>query len=120
MHNLLHLLSNELLMGGLSIASCLHLSGGLLGESDAEHSDDVPVGGLGLREGLDGRVPLFDHGLSFVSGDVHSVEVSIAVISLDLFDLELELPPALWLGGVVAIGEGGGEHTALKTVGRVR
>lgn len=54
LHDVLHLLSNELLVGSLSVASGLDLLGGLLGESNAEESHDVSIGGLGLNESLNG------------------------------------------------------------------
>lgn len=111
LHNLHHLLSDELLVGSLGIAGCFNLSWCFLGESNAEHSNDVSIGGLGLNVALNKRVPLFDHGASLISGDVHTVEVGVAVISLDLIDLELKLSPVLSIGRVVAVGESGGENT---------
>ncbi len=119
MHNLLHLLSDELLVGSLGVASSLHLTGGLLGEGDAEHSKNVPVLGLGLHESLDGRVPLLDHGLSLVSGDLHAVEVGIAVEALHFLNLEGELSPGLGLGGQVAVGQGGLENSSSQVIGGV-
>jgi len=47
----------------------------------------------------------FDHGAGLISGDVHTVEVSVAVKSLNLSNLELELSPVFSLGGVVAISK---------------
>ena len=119
LHNLHHLLSNELLVGSLSVAGGLNLSWCFLGESNAEHSDEVSIVGFGLDVSLDERVPLFDHGASLVSGDVHTVEVGVAVKSLDLIDLELKLPPVLGIGRVVAVSKGGGENTTSQTVSRV-
>ena len=95
LHDLHHLLSNELLVGSLGVAGCFNLSLSFLGESNAEHSDDVSVGGLSLNESLNKSVPLLDHGAGLVSGDVHAVEVGVAVKALDLIDLELELSPVL-------------------------
>ena len=62
-------------------------------ESNAEHSDEVAVLSLGLDEGFDESVPLLDQGAESVSGDVHAVEVGVAVESLHFFDLYLHLPP---------------------------
>ena len=119
LHNLHHLLSNELLVGSLSVAGGLNLSWCFLGESNAEHSDNVSIEGLGLNVSLNKRVPLFDHGASLISGNVHTVEVGVAVKSLDLIDLELKLSPVLGIGRVVAVSKGGGENTTSQTVSRV-
>ena len=80
-------------MGGFGIAGSLNLSMCFLSESNAEHSDNVSVSGLCLNEGLNKGVPLFDHGASLISGNVHSVEVSVAIETLDFGNLELELSP---------------------------
>jgi hypothetical protein len=106
-------------MGGFSIAGSLNLSMGFLGESNAEHSQDVSVGGLSLNEGLDKGVPFLDHGASLISGDVHTVEVSEAIESLDLSNLELELSPVLSLLRVVAISKRNREYSILQGIGRV-
>ena len=119
LHNLHHLLSDELLVGSLGVAGGFNLSWCFLGESNAEHSDNVSIEGLGLNVSLNERVPLFDHGASLVSGDVHTMEVGVAVKSLDLIDLELKLSPVLGIGRVVAVSKGGGENTTSQTVSRV-
>ena len=106
-------------MGSLSVAGGLNLSWCFLGESNAEHSDDVSIKGLGLSVALNKRVPLSDHGASLISGNVHTVEVGVAVESLDLIDLELKLSPVLGIGRVVAVSEGGAENTTSKTISRV-
>jgi hypothetical protein len=119
LHNLHHLLSNELLVGSLGKAGSLNLSWCFLGESNAEHSDDVSIGGLRLDVALNESVPLLDHGASLVSGDVHTVEVGVAVEALDLIDLELELSPVLGAGSIVDVGESGSENTTSQGVSRV-
>lgn len=106
-------------MGSLSVAGGFNLSWCFLGESNAEHSDDVSIKGLGLNVALNKRVPLSDHGASLISGNVHTVEVSVAVKSLDLINLELELSPVLGIGRVVAVSKGGGENTTSQAVSRV-
>ena len=116
LHDFSHLLADNFLVGVFGVACSLDLPLGSLCESDAEESQSVSVGGLGLNECLDEGVPLLDHGASFVTGDVHAVEVGVAIESLDLIDLELELSPGLGLRLVVAIGEGGLEHSSSKTV----
>lgn len=116
-HDLHHLLSNKFLMGSLGVAGGFNLSSGLVSESNSEHSDDVTIGGLCLNESLNKGVPFLDHGASLISGDIHTVEVSVAIKSLDLITLELDLSPVLGLW--VAISKGGGEDTTSQTVSRV-
>lgn len=122
LHDLHHLLSDELLLGCFCVASGLDLSWSLLGESNGEHSDDITIGGLGLHESLDKGVPLLDHGASMVSGDVHTVEVRVAIVSLDFVNLELELSPGgtdlvlLVLHGVVAVIQRDRDNTTFETL----
>ena len=52
LHDLHHLLSNELLVGSFGVASGFNLSSGSLGESNGKHSEDVAVGSLGLYKCL--------------------------------------------------------------------
>ena len=92
-------------MGSLGVAGGFNLSSGLVSESNSEHSDDVTIGGLCLNESLNKGVPFLDHGASLISGNVHSVEVSVAIETLDFSNLELELSPVLSFLGVVAISE---------------
>ena len=119
LHNLHHLLSNELLVGSLSVAGGLNLSWCFLGESNAEHSDDVSIEGLGLSVSLNKRVPLLDHGASLISGNVHTVEVGVAVEFLDLLNLELDdSPGVLVLVLLVQVGVGDLEDASLERFGR--
>lgn len=105
LHDLHHLLPDQLFVRVLGIASCLNLSVGSLGEGQAENSQDVSIGGLGLHESLDEGMPLLDHGAGLVLGDVHTVEVGVAVKALHLVALELQLSPGLVLGLVVAVSQ---------------
>merc|ERR1712113_468359 len=100
-----HLGADELLLRVLGIAGSLDLSLVASCECDAEHSDEIPIGGLGLHEGFNSGVPLLDESAKLVSGDVNSVEVSVAVHSLHFFHLESALPPGLLVGITVQIGE---------------
>ena len=118
MHDLHHLLSNQLLLRCLGVASGLHLSGGLLGETNGEHSHDVAIHGLGLHEGLNKGVPFLDHVASMISCDVHTMEIGVAIKALDLIDLELQLSPGLlflWVWSI-AIVERNLDNTSFKTV----
>lgn len=90
LHNLHHLHSDESLMGVLGITGGLDLSLSSLGESKSETSEDISVSSLGLNESLDKGVPFLDHGACLISGDVHTVEVGVAIETLDFINLELE------------------------------
>jgi hypothetical protein len=103
-------------VGALGVAGCLNLLLGSLGEGNGEESEDVTIGGLGLDGGLNEGVPLLDHRASLILGDVHTIELGVAVETLDFLALELQLSPGLGLRVVVAIAEGDGENTASKRV----
>lgn len=92
-HDSHHLLADNHLLGVLGVASGLDLALVAAGESDAEHSKQVAILGLGLHECLDEGVPLLDEGAKLVAGHVHAVEVGVAVHSLDFLNLELDLSP---------------------------
>lgn len=98
-------MTDKLLLRVLCVASGLHLSLLSLGERNAEHSEVVTIRSLGLREGLDQGVPLLDEGAQLVSGDVHAVEVGVAVEGLDLLALNLHLSPGLVVGVLVEVTE---------------
>ena len=119
LHDLHHLLADQLLVGSLGVAGRLHLLLRLLGESDAEHADVVAVLRLRLDERLNQRVPLLDHRAPVIPGDVHAVEVGVAVEVLDLLDLELELSPGGGISTVVAVSERDAEHAASEAIGGV-
>lgn len=116
-HDLHHFLADDSLVGVFGVARGLDLSLGSLSEGDAEQTEGVSVGGLGLDECLDEGVPLLDHGASLVTGNVHAVEVRVAIEALHLIDLELQLSPGLGLALVVAVGEGSLEDSSSETVG---
>lgn len=101
--DLCHFLDDQLLVRALGVAGGLHLLLGSLGESDGEQSQDEAVGGLGLDGSLDQRVPFLDHRAGFISGDVHTIEVGVAIETFNLINLELQLSPGLSLSGVVAV-----------------
>lgn len=116
LHNLHHLLSNESLVGVLGIAGSFDLLSGLLGEGKGEKSEAVTIGGFALNESLDERMPFLNHGASLVSGDVHTIEVGVAVHSFDFVNLEFKLSPGLWLSLVVAVSQGDAHDTSFKTI----
>ena len=115
-HNLHHLLADELALGALGVACSADLAIGSLGEANAEHAEEISVEGLGLDEGLNGCVPLLDDGAKLVTGDVHSVEVGVAVEALDFLDLNLHLSPGIFIAVSVQISKGNLKHTAFQAV----
>jgi len=86
------------------------------GEGNAEHADLVTIDGLGLRESLDRGVPLLDESAELVSGDIHAVEVSVAVVALNLFALDANLSPGLLVSVLVEITEGDIENATTERV----
>lgn len=116
LHNLDHLLHDQLSVRGLRVAGCSDLLLRSLGEGDGEQSQDEAVGGLGLRGGFDQGVPLLDHGTTLISRDVHAIEVGVAIKSLNLINLEFKLSPGLSLGLVVAVGQRDGEDTTFQAI----
>jgi len=75
LHNLHHLLTDELLVRSLGIAGSFDLLFSLLRESDAEHSENVAILGLSLNKSFNEGVPFLNHGSTMVPGDVHAIEV---------------------------------------------
>lgn len=105
LHDLHHLFTDELLVGSLGIAGSLNLFLGLLSKSNAEHSEDVAILSFSLNKSLDEGVPFLNHSSTMVPGDVHAIEVGIAIEALDFLNLELKLLPSSGLGRVVAVAE---------------
>jgi len=116
LHNLHHLLSDESLVGVLGIAGSFDLLSGFLGEGEGEKSEAVTIGGFALNESLDERMPFFHHGACLISGDIHTIEVGIAVHSFDFVNLEFKLSPGLGLSLVVAVSQGDANNTTSKTI----
>ena len=112
LHNFHHLLSDKLLVGCFGVAGGFNLFVCLLCEGNAEHSKDVTIVRFSLDKSLNQRLPFLDHRASFVSGDIHSVEVREAVISLDFINLELELSKVLIFRFFVAVGKTNIEDTS--------
>jgi len=95
LHDLHHFLSDQLFLWCFGVASGFHLSWSLLGEANGKHSNDISIHGLSLNKGLNEWVPFLDHMARMISCDVHTMEVSVAIESLDLINLELKLSPGL-------------------------
>uniref|UniRef100_T1E295 Putative secreted protein n=1 Tax=Psorophora albipes TaxID=869069 RepID=T1E295_9DIPT len=96
----------------------LALGHGILdGETDAEHTQQVAVGGLDVDRALDQGLPFLNHGPQFVGGQVHSVEVAQHVAAMDILGNQLELAErSLGVGVVLQIGQRNLKHAALQTV----
>ena len=90
---------------------------GSLGESNGEESQDETIGGLGLDVSLDKGMPFFDHGACLVSGDVHTIEVGVAIESLDFVNLEFKSSPCLSFCLIVAISERDSVNTTFQVFG---
>ena len=85
------------------------------GEGDAKESDDVSVGSSAVDVGLDDRLLLSDEGAELVSGHVHSVKVQQAIVSLDVFDAELDLAEGIGFV-LVEVGERDLNDTSLEVI----
>ena len=118
-HDFHHLLADKPLLGVLGVAGGFDLSGGSAGEADTEESEEVAVSSLGLDEGLNEGVPLLDEGAKLVLGNIKTVEVSVAVVALHFFDLNLNLSPGLGAAGSVQISQRYFEHSALQGISGV-
>ena len=116
-HDLHHLLADELALRTLSVASGADLAAGSLGETNAEHAEEVTIEGLGLDEGLNSGVPLLDNSAELVTCNVHTVEVGVAIEALNLLNLDLHLSPGLLVAVSVQISQRYLEDTALEAVG---
>ena len=86
-------------------------------ESDAEHSEGVAIGGLGLSEGLNSGVPLLDEGAELVSSNVHAVVVGVAVVALHFLTLNSDLSPGLLMSVLVQVAERDLEDASAERVG---
>lgn len=84
-HDLHHLLPDLTDLLVLGVRRLPDLVGALLGETNAELTQEVVVGGLHVHVGLNHGLALLDHGAHLVTGQVHAVEVGQAVLSLHVF-----------------------------------
>jgi len=103
-------------LGRLGIASLLELIILLLGEGNAKHTDNVPVGGTGINIGLEDGLLLLDQGAKLVASHVHAVEVKKTVESLNILNTKLHLAVAHGLI-VVKVGKGDFNDTSLQSIG---
>ena len=117
-HQAFHnLLAEELLLGTFGVTSGLNLVLVAASESNSEEADHVTIKSLGLDEGLNKGVPFLDKSAELVTSDVHTVEVGVAIETLDFFDLELDLSPCEIVSLTVKFTKRNGENATTKTVG---
>ena len=97
--------ADDLLLGRKGVVSFALLVGGLLGEGDHEHSQDVSVDGLDVTHGLDEGLALLDQRADLVLGGVHAVETGDGLSALGLVNNQLDLPPveAVLVGGEISL-----------------
>ena len=103
-------------MRALSIASSSNLSAGSSSEGNSEDSEEIAINSLGLDKGFNKSVPFLDKGAELVSGDVHTVEVGVTIVSLDFFDLDLHLSPGLIVAFSIQISQRYFEYTTSQTI----
>jgi len=115
-HDFAHLLANEAGLCALGVGSFADLVLASLGETNAEQTQQVAIGGLDINAGFDQRLPFADEALELVGSDGQTVEVGQAVLALDVVDTERNVDEGLVLG-LLEIGEAGGNHTSLKAIG---
>jgi hypothetical protein len=115
LNNIGHLLSDSSDLRRGSVCGLLDLVWPSLGEGDGEQAEEVVVGGLDGNVGLDQGLPLSDEGSEFVRGEVETVEVGQAVLSLDLVDTELDLAESVVLI-LLQIGQRNLEDSALQRI----
>jgi hypothetical protein len=104
LHDLNHLGSDSLDLRSSSVAVALGGVGLTLAEGNSEHTEDVSISGLDFSLSLDKGLPLTDKGAELITSHVHTVEISKAVTSLSVEDLELDLSEAL-IGVLVEVTE---------------
>jgi ethanolamine utilization microcompartment shell protein EutS len=115
-HGVDHLGADGADLGRLGVTGLLELILLLLGEGDAEHADDVTIGGTSINIGLNDRLLLLDEGAKLITGHVHAVEVEETVVSLNILDTELDLAVSHGLV-VVEVGKGELDNTSLQSIG---
>jgi len=115
-HDFHHLFPDDFFLRSFSVACSLDLFSSSLGECDSEDAQHVPVRGLGLHERFHKGVPLLDQSAQFVFGDIHTIEVSIAVVAFDLLNLHFHFSPGISRALVLQVSQRYFENSASQTV----
>jgi hypothetical protein len=112
-HGINHSLSDLSDLTHLGVRSLSNLAFLLSGESNAEHSEFITIGGSDGSVAFNESLPLVDERAKLVSGHIHTVEVGEALISSHIFHNKLDLSVALLLVSV-KVGKVDIEDSALK------
>ena len=115
-HNLHHLSTDSLLLRILGITSSSNLLACSSSEANAEHSKHISIGSLTLNECFDNCVPFLHKLAEFVSCDVHSMEIGIAVVPFDFFNLYLHFSPIFIIAFVLEISQRYFKYSAFQTI----
>ena len=116
-HNIKHLSANSAHLARLGVAGGLGLLVTLLlGETNAEHAENIAISGAHINKGLDKSLPLSDEGAQLVASDVHAVEVGQHVIAVHILTHELDLAVSLALVTSIKVSKRHFKHTTLKTL----
>jgi hypothetical protein len=91
--NVVDSLSDDFLLGGKSVVGLSLLVGGLPGEGNHEHSQDISVLGLDVLDGLNQGLSLLDEGAQLVTSNVNTVEGSDGLSAFGLIDDQLDFSP---------------------------
>lgn len=110
-----HFGANGTDFGTLGVASGFDLIVLRTCESNAKHSDNVSVGSSAVNIGLDDRLLLANQGAKLVSGHVHSVEIQETVVSLNVFNTQLDFSERHALV-LVQVGKRNFNDTSLEVV----
>lgn len=110
-----HLRTDLTDLSRLGVGGLLNLVGSALGETNGEETDEVAIGGLDVRVGLDKGLPLANERTKLVRSEVHTVEVGKTVLALNLIDAKLDLSESV-LVVLVEIGERKFEDSSLEGV----
>src|SRR6185437_6965851 len=71
---------------------------------------------FGLNKCFDEGVPLLDEGTELVFSDSHTVEVGVAIVALDFFNLYLHFSPGLIIAISIQISQRYFEDTSFQTI----
>ena len=115
-HDLDHLLADGANVTALGVRGLGDLLVAALGESNAEHAEDVAVSGLDVTPGFDQGVPLLDEGAQLVAGQVHTVEVGEQSVALDFLAHEAHLTEGDGFV-LVQVSKVALEHTTNQSIG---
>lgn len=110
-----HLLANATNLRRAGVGGLLDLVWSSLGKGNGEQAEEVVIGRLHGHIGFDQGLPLADQRSKLVRGEVETVEVCEAVLSLDLVHAELDLSESV-VFIVLEISQGDFEDSAFEGV----